>query len=96
MTDINTVDQITSEVDLFGLILQQTMLLIEFNREFAPLASLQHGAPIEFIIKGADNLYLDLNESLLLLRVKITNADNSCIGAVTAGPVNLTLNSLFS
>ena len=96
MTDINTVDQITSEVDLFGLILQQTMLLIEFNREFAPLASLQHGAPIEFIIKGADNPYLDLNESLLLLRFKITNADNSCIGAVTAGPVNLTLNSLFS
>ena len=96
MTDINTVDQITSEVDLFGPILQQTVLLNEFAREFARLASLQQGAPIEFMVKGADKLYLDLNESLLLLRVKITNADNSDIGADTASPVNLTLHSLFS
>ena len=55
MTDINTVDQITSEVDLFGPILQQTVLLNEFDREFAPLASLQEGAPIEFMVKGADS-----------------------------------------
>ena len=41
MTDINTVDKITSEVDLLGSILQQTVLLNEFVREFAPLASLQ-------------------------------------------------------
>ena len=39
MTDINTVDQITSVVDLFGPILQQTVLLNEFDREFAPLAA---------------------------------------------------------
>ena len=96
MTDINTVDQITSEVDLFGPILQQTVLLNEFDREFAPLASLQEGAPIEFMVKGADQLYLDLNESSLLLRVKITNADGGNIGANTAGPVNLMLHSLFS
>ena len=96
MNDINTVDQITSEVDLFNPILQQTVLLNKFDREFAPLASLRQGAPIKFMVKGADNLYLDLNESLLLLRVNITNADNSDIGADTSGPVNLTLHSLFS
>ena len=48
------------------------------------------------MVKGAQQLYLDLNESLLLVRVKIINADNSDIGADTAGPVNLTLHSLFS
>ena len=72
------------------------MLLNEFDREFAPLASLQQGAPIEFMVIGADQLYLDLNESLLLVRIKITNADNSDIEADTAGPLNLTLHSLFS
>ena len=54
MTDINTVDQITSEVDLFALILQQTVLLNEFDRKFARLESRQEGAPIKFIVKGAD------------------------------------------
>ena len=96
MTDINTVDQITSELDLFGPILQQTVLLNQFDREFAQLASLQQGAPIEFMVTNVDQLYLDLNESMLLVRVKITNADNSDIKADTAGPVNYTLYSLFA
>ena len=61
MTDINTVDQITSEIDLFGPILQQTVLINEFDRKFAPFTSLQQGGPIEFIVNGADNLYLNLN-----------------------------------
>ena len=43
---METAEQITSEVDLFGLIMQQNFLLNEFNREFAPLASLAEGAPI--------------------------------------------------
>ena len=83
MTDINTVNQLTSEVDLFGPILQQTVLLNKFDCEFAPLASLQQGAPIEFMVKGADQLYLNLYESLPLVRVKLTNADNSDIAADT-------------
>ena len=95
MIDISTVDQITSEVDLVGPILQQTVLLNKFDHEFAPLTSLQQGAPIELMVKGADQLYLDLNESLLLVRVKFTNADNSDIAADTVGLVNLTLHSLF-
>ena len=96
MTDIKTVDKITSEVDLFAPILLQTILLNEFDREFAPLASLQEDAPIEFMVTGADQLYLDLNESSLHLHVKITNADGTNIGANTAGPVNLMLHSLLS
>ena len=96
MTDINTVDQITSEFNLFGPILMQKVLINDFNREFAPLASLQQGAPIEFMVKGAYQLYLDLNESLLLVRVKITNADYTDIRQNTAGPVNFTHHSLLS
>ena len=54
MTEINTVDQITSEVYLFGPILQQTVLLNKFDSEFAPLASLQQSAPIEFTVTDAN------------------------------------------
>ena len=50
MTDINIVDQIISDVDLLDPNLQQTVLLNEVYREFAPLASLQQGAPFEFIV----------------------------------------------
>jgi len=96
MSDSNTVDQITSEVDLFGPIMQQSVLLNEFDREYAPLASLQQGAPIEFMVKGADQLYIDLNESPVLFLVKMANADGTDPIDNSVGPVNLTMHSLFS
>ena len=48
------------------------------------------------MVTGADQIYLGLSESLLLVRLKITNADNSDIGLDTASPVNLALHSLLS
>ena len=45
-TALETEEQITSEVDLFGIIMQQNCLLNEFNRKFAPLALIAEGAPI--------------------------------------------------
>ena len=53
-TALETEEQITGEVDLFGPIIQHNCLLNEFNRRFAPLASLAEGAHIEFLVKGAD------------------------------------------
>ena len=50
-TALEMEEQITGEVDLFGSIMQQNFLLNEFNRRFAPLASLAEGAPIEFLVK---------------------------------------------
>ena len=53
-TALETEEQITGEVDLLGLIMQQNCLLNEFNRRFEPLASLAEGAHIEFLVKGAE------------------------------------------
>ena len=39
-------EEITSKVDLFGSIMQQNIIENEFNREYAPLATIQRGAPI--------------------------------------------------
>ena len=88
-------EQITSEVDLFGSIMQQNVIENEFNREYAPLATIQPGVAIEFTDKGANNLYLDLNNSRLHVLVKITKADGTNIDKNTAAPINLTLHSRF-
>ena len=88
-------EQITSEVDQFGSMMQQNVIVKEFNREYAPLATIQPGVAIEFTVKGANDLYLDLNNSRLHVLVKITKADGTNIDANTAAPINLTLHSMF-
>ena len=49
-------EEITSEVDLFGSIMQQNVIENEFNREYTPLASIQPGAAIEFKVTGLNDL----------------------------------------
>ena len=83
--------QITSEVDLFGLIMQQNVIENEFNREYAPLATIEPGMAIEFTVKSANDLYLDLNNSRLHVIAKIIEADGRNIAANTAALINLTL-----
>ena len=50
---------------------------------------------IEFTVKGAHNLYMDLNNSSLHVLDKITKADRTNIDAYTAGPIKLTLHSML-
>ena len=88
-------EQITSEVGLFGSMMQQNVIENEFNREFAPLATIQQGVAIEFTVKGANDLCLDLNNSRFHKHVKITKADGTNIDANTAAIINLTLYSMF-
>ena len=49
-------EEITSEVDLFGSIMQQNIIENEFNREYALLATIQLGAAIEFRVTGLNDL----------------------------------------
>ena len=50
---------------------------------------------IEFTVKGANDLYLDLNNSRLHVLAMITKADGANINPNTAAPINLTLHSMF-
>ena len=69
----------------------------EYDQEFSPIVTLQDGSPIEFNVKGADRLYLDLNNSKLEIKRKIVTAAGADIGDDEAvGPVNNFLHSLFS
>ena len=89
------IEELTSEMDIFGSIMQHNIIENEFNREYASLAWIQHGAPIEFMVKGSNKLYLDLNNSRLHVLAKITSAVGSNIEANTTGPINLPLHLMF-
>ena len=89
------IEQITREVDLFKSIMQQNVIDNEYNREYAPLATIQPGMAIEFTVQSANDPYLDLNNSRLHVIAKITKADKTSIDANTAAPINLTMHSMF-
>jgi hypothetical protein len=65
--------------------------------EIHPLASLAPGAPIEFSLSGSGEEYLDLFNTYLHVRAKVTlpNGDNIPLDAEVA-PVNYYMHSLFS
>ena len=89
---------VSSEFDYFQSELVQAAVQNEFDPEFSPIAALQDGSPIEFNIKGADRLYLDLNNSKLEIKGKIVlDEDGANIpGDANIGPVNNFMHSLFS
>ena len=65
--------------------------------DHTPIAALQHGCAIEFFVPGVPQQYLDLSRSYLYVRAKITDATGGNVGGtVNVGPVNLTMQSLFS
>ncbi|TWW77920.1 hypothetical protein D4764_11G0000410 [Takifugu flavidus] len=65
--------------------------------EISPLSAITDGGPIEFFIPGDGDRYLDLNDTLLHLRVKITNPNGSNLANDAAvGLINYPLNTIFS
>ena len=90
------VEQMLGEVMLFDPIMVQNYLHDEFTRDFSPIAAIQHGAPIEFNITGATQLYNDLNNSVLRVRARIVDAaDHAPDQNVHPSVVNNAFNSMW-
>ena len=86
-----------SELDLFAVPPTQTSIEEGGWIEHQPLTSLDSGGPIEFILPGTGDAYLDLANTYLHVRAKIVNGNGTDIGADTpVAPVNNWLHSLFS
>ena len=65
--------------------------------EFNPISSLADGVPIEFVVGGSGQDYIDLANTQLYVRVEIVQENNQAIdNAQHVAPVNLLLHSLFS
>ena len=89
-------EQLLGEVMLFEPVQVQNYLHDEFMRDFSPIAAIQHGAPIEFNIPGATQLYHDLNNSLLRVRARIMDAAGNAPDAnVHPSVVNNVFNSMW-
>lgn len=86
-----------SELDLFAVPLTQTS--VEEGRfvEVGPIASLTSNMPIEFRIEGSESEYLDLSNSYVYVKAKITKPDGTNLADDSeVGPCNLFLQALFS
>ena len=66
---------VKSELDLFTLALTQTAIEKSTYIEIPPLSALTDRGPIEFFVSASSEDYMDLNNTYLHLRVKITNPD---------------------
>jgi len=77
-------EALLGEVMLFDPVSQTNVIINDFTRSFAPIASIQKGAPIEFFVSRSGQLYIDPEQIYLHLTTKLTKAD----GAVIVGAAN--------
>ncbi len=61
---------IKSELDLFTVPMTQTVIEKNSYLEVAPLSAISESSPLEFFIAGTGEDYIDLNNTLLFLRLK--------------------------
>ncbi len=80
-----------AELDLFSAPMTQLSNEDKIYTKILPLSTITDRGPIEFFIPGDGEKYLDLNDTLLRLRIKITNVDGSNLGFIS-----YPLNTIFS
>lgn len=83
----NSEECVKSELDLFTVPMTQTCIERNTYVEIPPLSAISDTAPLEFFIAGNGEDYIDLNCTMIHLRVKITAPDGSDIPH--AAPVSL-------
>lgn len=94
---INSCECVKSELDLFALPSTQTSIESGQWANYSPVSSLTDDGPIEFLIPGSGDDYIDLSHTLLLVKAKIANRDGTPIAdTVKVAPTNNWMHSLFN
>jgi len=94
-------EYLKSELDLFSLPLTQTSIESSQWIYYKPVTSLADDAPIEFVIPGHGEDYLDLTH-MLSLRIRIETppipeaVSTTPASTIKVGPVNHLLHSMFN
>ena len=74
----------------------QLSVMRDYDRVFGTRQIIVQGGPIEFFVRGADELSLDLNNSKFEIKLKITLKNGTHLGGGgSVGPLNGVLNALF-
>jgi hypothetical protein len=71
---------IKSELDLFAVPATQTSMESSTYVEYHPISSLTDGAPIEFDVSSSGEDYVDLNNTLLYVKLKVVKGNGTAIG----------------
>ena len=88
---------VKSELDLFAVPPTQTSIADGRWVEHQPLTYLDSGGPIEFVIPGTGDAYLDLANTYLLIRARVVRGVGTDLADGTpVAPVNNWLHALFS
>jgi hypothetical protein len=86
-----------TELDIFAVPPTQTSIESGTVVEFNPISSISDSTPIEFIISGSGQDYIDAANTQLYTRVQMVREDGGPLAnGDEVGPINLTLHSLFS
>ena len=87
----------SSQLDLFTVPPTQTSIVSGTWDAYHPISNLLEGSPIEFHIAGTPEEYVDLAQTKLHIKAKITNGDGTNLAdGAQVGPTNLFLQSMFS
>lgn len=87
---------VKSELDLFTLPPTQTSIEQSQFVYYNPISTLSDESPIEFIVPGHGEEYLDLAHTMIKIRAKIVKADGTATATDSIGPVNNFLHSMFN
>ena len=88
---------VKSELDLFAVPPTQTSIDEGQWIEHQPMTSLDSGGPIEFVVPGTGDAYIDLANTYLFVRAKIIRGVGTNLTDDTpVAPINNWLHSLFS
>jgi len=85
-----------SELELFSLPPTQTTIEGTQWVYYKPISSLTDDAPIEFVVPGQGDEYIDLAHTMLSMRVRINSLAEKPDATAKVGPVNNLLHSMFS
>ncbi|XP_074115789.1 uncharacterized protein F54H12.2-like [Cotesia typhae] len=85
-----------SELDLFTLPPTQTSIEQSQWTYYNPMASLSDDTPIEFVIPGHGEEYIDLSHTMIKIKAKIVQSDGTVVENDVVGPINNFLHSMFN
>lgn len=87
-----------TELDLFALPPTQTSIESGQWVQYKPLSSITDDSPIEFVVPGHGDEYIDLSQTIYSVTVKIVKPDGTNLDAQCdkVGPINNFLHSMFS
>ena len=86
-----------AELDLFQLPATQTSVEAGDWIPYKPVAAINQEAPIEFHVPSHSDEYLDLSQTLMVIRAKLVKADGTALEEdAKVAPINNFLHSMFS